>query len=208
MQNTVEQWILELTDKKETAGRSREEWKDVYSGIFENLLRADSWPGRKGSPKLLLDEIVHRALDPAKQMRREILAGVLLDQLKTAESLNERIFLLRMLELAGGKEEVAGLKELLVAAEEPLREYCLRAIDANPSAEAGKALMALLENSNKDEERVALINALGRRREAPAADILHKFLESHEKTVKEAAQMALKNIAGPNAPHPERPSGG
>jgi len=200
--STVEQNIQELTGRAEPARRSPREWKEVYTGIVEKLLSLSSWPGVKGSPRLLLDDIAHRALAPGAEVRREALSRALLEKVERSVNLNDRMFLLREVELVGSREVVPGLEKLYRTAMEPLRGYALRALDANPSGEAGTALLGALERSGGAGERVAIINALGRRRESRATGLIEKYLAGDDEDVNgvtAAALAALGNIGGSRA---------
>jgi HEAT repeat protein len=129
-------------------------------GVAGALLSASSWPGHEGHPRLLLDEIVHRALSPGARSRREALERALLAELSRRSALEDVVFLLRELALVGAGASVPALERLLAGAVEPVRSWALRALAANPSAESGAALEAALGAAEGEEARTALAGAL------------------------------------------------
>ncbi len=190
--------IAELSGKAELPRRTAEEWKAASRRVVARLLSREPLPGTKEAPGILLEAIVHRSLDPARAAIREALVRALLDELAAAVDLNRRIPVLRLLALAGGEESAAPLAEVLRSADEPVREYSLRALEANPSRAAGRALVASLESAGSESDRIALANALGRRREADAAAVL-AVLAAGGGPAAAAALDALGSIGTPEA---------
>lgn len=190
-ESNVRECVQELTGG-DSPERSPGEWKRVLAEVTEALLAAEEWPGAEGSPKLLLDEIVLRAGAPEDAAKREALRGVLVEQLEKREDVHQRIFLLRELALIGNRECVPALERLLDDPWPPMRYYALRALQANPSKEAGKALLSALKKSRKAEVRVALVNSLGSRGDRAALEPLTRMLvDENNAEVAEALRAAV-----------------
>jgi HEAT repeat protein len=197
----TERLIQELTGRAEPTKRTPNELEAAYLRAIEKLISASEWPGTKGSPKLLLEEIVEHAGRPGAEPQRAALVRAMLAYLERADEVNERIFLLRQLALVGRRESAAALAWLLKDDNPAVREYALHALQKNPSPEAARAILAILDQAEKADWRVAVINALGSRREEAAVGALAKLLDEQDQNVAEAAIMALGNIATPAAAH-------
>lgn len=199
-EDSVEQLIREFTGQVESPSRTPKEWESAARAVIDTLLSAPSWPGVKGSPKLLLDEIVERVLAPGAEIRRKAIVEALLSNLEKRQELNDRVFLLRELAEVGGGESVPLLGRLLEDKELVLREYALRALQANPSHEAGRTLLVALAEADTPGWRLAIVNALGSRRETSAVSKLKERLHAEEdEKVSSAMRMALGNIGRSDA---------
>jgi HEAT repeat protein len=193
-ESTVRERVQELTGG-DSPERSPGEWRRVLAEVTEALLAAEEWPGVEGSPKLILDEIVLRAGAPEDAVKRAALRVVLVEQLEKREDVNQRIFLLRELALIGNRECVPTLERLLDDPWPPIRHYALRALQANPSQEAGKALLSALNKSRKTGERVALASALGSRGDPVALEPLEDALaEEKDEEVAKALRAAVLHL--------------
>ncbi len=149
-------------------------------------------PTREGAAAI--DRLVHLMLHPARKNRRAALSRAMLEQLDKTKRLNDRVFLLRQLALVGQGESVARLAALLASDDELLRQYALRALECNPAPQAAETISAASQKASAPDWQVALINALGARREKSAVPILAKHLDAKQVEVARAAAMALGNI--------------
>jgi len=149
-------------------------------------------PTREGAAAI--DKLVHSVLHPGRKNRRTALALAMLEHLEKSARLNDRVFLLRQLELIGEGESVARLSALLAAEDATLRHYALRALQCNPTPSAAAAILAALEKTTDADWQVTLINALGARREKTAVPVLAKYLHHKQVEVARAAALALGNI--------------
>jgi hypothetical protein len=194
-----------LTAQAPPAARTPDEWEKLYGRLLQTLLSASTYPDpasadRPRPPKMILEETIVSAGSPGREAQRMPLVRAMLAQLQSSDRLNDRIFLLRQLAVVGREEAVPPLARLLTeagkaAAEPALRQYALGALESNTSAAAGKALVAVLEQAEEPAWRVAVIHALGRRREKSAAAVLARELGNPDAEVAGAAAMALGSIA-------------
>lgn len=110
-----------------------------------------------------------------------------------------RVWLLRQLWLIGGAECVAAIVQRLGHEDAETRDAARRALQKNPSPEAAAALCAALEAAKEPGWRLALLNALGGRRERANAAAVAKCLADADPGVASAAAAALARIGGPDA---------
>ncbi len=198
--DAVASWAEKLAQGGAPEAQTEREWRAIFREVVSALLAAESWPGRTGSPKLLLDEIAHRTLEPGADVRRRALAAALAEACENVKSLNDRIFLLRELALVGGKEEVLFLGRWLESEQALIRSYALRALEANPSEEAANALRRALPRAKSPRERGALLSALGARRDPASLDDLAPHVGAEEREVARAAIQAVARTGSPRAP--------
>ena len=149
-------------------------------------------PTREGAAAI--DRLVNSILHPKRKNRRTALALAMLEHLDKSGRINDRVFLLRQLEVVGEGESVDRLSALLGAQDAILRHYALRALECNPAPGAAAAILAALEKTTDAGWQVALINSLGARREKTAVPALAKYLHAKQIEVASAAAMALGNI--------------
>jgi len=207
--------VRELTAQTPPAARTPEEWEKLYGRLLQTLLSASTYPDpasadRPRPPKMILEEIIVSAGAPGRESQRTALVQAMVALLQSSDRLNDCIFLLRQLAVVGREEAVPPLARLLggkgdgtglsadarkAAAEPALRQYALAALESNTSAAAAHALVAALEQTEAPAWRVAVIQALGRRREKSAAAVLARQLDNHDAQVADAAAMALGSIA-------------
>jgi HEAT repeat protein len=195
----VEQLVKQLLSEAKTVEHTDAQLEAAYSRVIETLISAEAFPGIEGSPKHSLEEIIMRAGAPGAEKRRVALVRAMLAYLDRTGDLNEQVFLLRQLGAVGREESVPPLAGLLKDEAPAVRQYALRALQMNSSSAAGKALADSLAGAEQPRWQVALINALGARREASAAGAVSRMLAGPDEDVAEAAAMALGNIASPEA---------
>lgn len=118
------------------------------------------------------------------------LSGVLASSNAT---LDAKRFACRELALAGGSEDVAALTPLLF--DEDLRDHARLALEAIPDPAAAGALRGALPRL-EGASLVAVIDSLGARRDAAAAEALAPLAGSESKPVAAAAAAALGKIGG------------
>jgi HEAT repeat protein len=167
--------------------------------VIETLMSATSYPGVKGSPKYLLEEIIVRAGAPSEERDGKCLARAMLAYLNNSDDVNQRIFLLRQLAVVGREESVPTLAKLLENDDSAIQQHALRALEKNSSPAAGRVLLEGLATAVQSSWRVALINALGARRDSSAVAALDRLLSDGDRNVSEAAAMALGNIGSTEA---------
>ncbi len=201
--------IEELTGRAPPATRSPAEWESAYGQVIHALISAREYavPGQKRSSGLVvLDQIVRRALNPEKAVQRVALVRALVVRLEKSRDLNHRVFCLRQLAVLGTDECVDVLARLLADPDATLRQYALAALESNPSPAAGRVLAAALHDSRDPAWRVAIVQALGRRRQPSAERVLGESAADRNPSVAAAAVLALANLGapvpGPAAPEP------
>jgi len=147
-------------------------------------------------PKARLEQIIVRSAAPGKESQRRAMVRAMLVHLEDDQNLNDRVFLLRQLAVVGREEAVRPLAQLLKAADHPaLREHALGALDRNSAPSAGRALVEALSETKEPEWRIAIANALGRRRsDGPESLALASLLRDPDLKVAAAAAMALGSI--------------
>jgi len=144
-----------------------------------------------------LERICLRAGRPGAGAERTVLCGVLAGLLGDAGA--SRGVLLKMLEYIGSGESADAVSKLLADDDPQTRERARRALEANPSPQAAEKLRRALFQALKPEEKIALINSLGQRQDAPSVDGLGRLLKDKDQDVALAAAAALGKIAGPAA---------
>lgn len=105
-----------------------------------------------------------------------------------------RTALIVPLETIGGSNSVPALAALLGERDPELRDAARRALEINPSREAGTALLAALDAASEPRWRIGLIHSLGMRRETAALPALSRALE--DPVLREVAAAALVRIGG------------
>jgi len=105
-------------------------------------------------------------------------------------------FVVSQLQVCGGREAVAPLAACLT--NEELAEYASRALAANLSADALKALRDALPKT-QGASKVSVIEALGQRRDGAATALLIPEAKSGDAAVRMAALAALGRIGDPKA---------
>jgi HEAT repeat protein len=123
----------------------------------------------------------------------------LLESLKNAKTVIDRVRFLRLLPAYGADAAVPVIAPLLGEQDQLLREEACRALQPNPSPAAGKALIAALDKAKEPTWKVALLEALGARREAAALTAVRKCLDDADPRVVEAAAFATGRAGGPDA---------
>ncbi len=150
-------------------------------------------------PQLALEKMCFAVSGPDKESERRALCRAMMARVGPDVALPARVWLLRKVEPLGKEEVVPGLTTLLGDADPQIRELARRALQNNPSPKAGAALRKELSRATDPAWRVALINALGARREADSVGPLRKLAQDGDDTVAGAAIAALADIATPPA---------
>lgn len=109
------------------------------------------------------------------------------------------VFLMRQLQLIGGAEAVPYVAKLLNAKEPEVKDAARRTLEAIPAKEAGEVLRAALAKAEEPAWKVALLNAIGSRRDEQAVPAVTKLLSDKDPSVVVAAAAALGKIGGSEA---------
>lgn len=140
------------------------------------------------------ERICRDATRPGAGRERAAVAKAIGGRLARKPSEDVAVFLIRQLELVGGEESVATLERLLHAGTPLLRERARCALQVNASEAAARALRAALGKANAPAWRVALINALGARKDPKAVSLIAKFAGDGNDDIAAAAAAALAAI--------------
>lgn len=108
-----------------------------------------------------------------------------------------RVWIVRQLEYMGGAEAVSALSQLLNDKDAELRECARRALEKNPSSEAGASLRAALQKGGDPSWTIGIISALGQRKDAEAVRGIVPFLDQTQTL--EASALALGRIGTSSA---------
>ena len=116
--------------------------------------------------------------------------------LQSAASLQEKDAACALLKRIGTPRSGPALASLL--ADEQLSHSARYALESMPGLEAGRALIAALENTTGSTQ-AGIINSLGNRRETAALPMLAKWICCHDPQVASAAALALGDLGGKEA---------
>jgi len=143
-----------------------------------------------------LEALCHRAAAPGREAHRVGASKALIAQLKAKLSKPGLARIIRHIERIGGAEAVPALAGLL--SNKDLREPARRALMRNPAPAAVEALRAALPKADK-QFRIALIDALGARRDAGSVQPLIGQAGDADDDVRTHAVEALARIGDGSA---------
>ncbi len=110
-----------------------------------------------------------------------------------------RGWLLRQLQWIGKAEVVAALAPMLEDKDLMVRDCARRALEANPSPEAGAALRAAFEKADTEESLIGIVNSLAARRDAAAVPVIAVATKDKRAAVALAAVEGLGRIGTADA---------
>ncbi len=179
--------IAELRGESPTLTRAAGQWEPAYTQVFDALLPdlKSGDVGKSGGALETWKSIGLHAARPGAEAERAAFSRVTASRIAASRapgganaglSQGARAELVELLERVGQAEAVPALAGLLNGNELLLREAARRALQHNPSMEAGQTLRAALERPGADEWRVGLINALGYRGEGASVATLARLL--------------------------------
>jgi len=195
--------VQEFKGLTEPVARTPEALQGEYAKVVRYLL-ARMTDRRTGSRRQLeargdLESICLRAGRPGAEAERAALCKAMLPLLEGEAKDAPRGTILKMLEYIGREESAKAVGRLLAGADKKVREQARRALASNPSPEAAAELRQALYRAVDPAWKVALINALGYRRDAASIDWLGKALKDRNEAVTIAAAAALGKIGGAEA---------
>jgi len=169
--------------------------------------RLDAWMPGMGHEILVerqesqqaLERLCHELGAPGESNRRAALCRAMIARLGPPTPLPARVWMLRKLEPLSHEESVPVLVSLLSDDEPLVRETARRALQNNPAEAAAKALRTELARATDVERKVALINALGARRDGASVPMLVPLARSGPDPAALAAIAALADIGTPEA---------
>ncbi len=149
---------------------------------------------KQKASQLALQTMVYNASRPGAEAERVAICNELAGSLAKDLNPTAKVWIIRQLEFAGRAEAVPALTGALASQDAWIAETARRALQCNPSAEAGAALRLALEKATDAKWRVALINALGYRRDKTDTGVLIPLIKDGNEDVRMAAAQALADI--------------
>ena len=156
-------------------------------------------PQARGNAQKAIEVMAMNAARPGAEAERAAVAKALAAKLGPATPQLARVWLLRQLQLMGRAEVVPAIAALLDDKDALVRESARRALQYIPAEEAAAALRGALDRAAAPEWRVAVINALGGRKDATSVPAIAKLAADKDESVAAAAAAALGRIGGPEA---------
>jgi HEAT repeat protein len=132
---------------------------------------------------------------PSRKNERAALCKAIMQRVGSNVAKPARVWLLRKVESIGREEVVDGLTALLADSDPEIRELARRALENNPTSQAGAVLRSELGKTTDNAWRVAIINALAFRNDKQATPAICKLTGDEDKAVAAAAISALGTIA-------------
>ncbi len=191
--------IAELTGEAPTRARTAAQWVAVYDRVVTALL-----PGigaarvqDRAAAQTTLERICLYAGRPGADLQRAALSHVIAGHLAPELPPPAKTWLLRQLQHIGRSECVDAVAALLSDPDPHVREAARRALQHNPAPLAGARLRLALRAARDPDWQVALLEALGARRELESTLDLLDAAESDDIRVASAALSALGELAEP-----------
>lgn len=150
-------------------------------------------------PQLELEKMCFAASGPGREAQRQALCNAMVENLGPSAPKPARVWMLRKIGEIGAGEVVPTLAKLLNDSDADIRETTRRALVRNPSARAAETLRKELAATKDNAWRIAVVNAIGERRDAAAVPALARLATAEDETVARAAVAALGNIGNPAA---------
>lgn len=145
--------------------------------------------------QLAFERICFENSGPGKHKEQAALCRAMMQRVGPDVALPARIWLLRKVEPIGRDEVVPTLAGLIRDENEQIRETARRALQNNPSAQAGAVLRNELKTAANPLQREAVLNSLAFRRDEAAVGLIADCLNDAEPAVVNAAVAALGEIA-------------
>ena len=194
----VEQLVRELSGVAPAETRSAEELAGAYRQVVDALLgglASDDLATRQKAQSTL-EDIVLRSGRPGAEAERAACSQALLPKLSGDQPPVARVWIIRLLEEAGGPEAVEGLAALLDDPDQEIRESARRALARNPSPAATAALRGALARAGDPAWRIGMIDALASRGDQESVDTFAGLLDDPDLGVARAAAAALAELGG------------
>src|SRR6266850_2250756 len=170
---------------------------DIVKEIAQKLGGQDLYA--RGEAAKMLEIMCNHASRPGADAERAAVCRAMAQSLGPDTPKMGRVWLLRQLEKNGRAEVVELLAALFGDPDELIRQHALLALANNPTEEAGVKLRAGLEHAEDSYARIAIINAMGYRRDAKTVGALAKWMDDSDERVAEAAVAALGSIGNADA---------
>jgi HEAT repeat protein len=169
-----------------------ENYATFLDGLLPGLSAANA--GERERARHELDRACAHAGAPGNESRRTELCRAMVVQLKSQPAAVARVYLLREFERIGDAACVPTAGALLNDPDPQVREAARRVLQNIPVRAAGEALQEALRKTDDPAWRVALINALGTRREWSSVAAVSAYTRAEQPEVARAAIAALGNV--------------
>jgi HEAT repeat protein len=156
---------------------------------------------RQDSRKTFEMKCLHAARPGAEQERMDLCRQII-RRLGADTPRPARVWMIRQLERVGRDECVDALAQLLGDEDPLIRETAGRALQHNPSGNAGLRLKEALQRADSADWQIALINAVASRREAGSFALLSEWAKRPGRRVSAAAIAALGDLGDVQAIEP------
>jgi len=188
----VDSLVKEFKGETPPQQRTPQEAEAAYGKVLDSLLpdMGSEDVGKQNGPQQTLQRMAYNASRPGADAERASLAKVLSTKLGENVAVTARVWILRQLEAMGRGEVVDALAGALKDKDALVRETARRALQNNPAPEADKILLAALNGADPTWQ-VAVINALGFRKDPANLQVLIKDASSGDDKVRSAAVHAL-----------------
>jgi HEAT repeat protein len=173
--------------------------QQVFNELLPGMGAAD--PGARREPQQAWQAICLQLGAPGNEAQRLEACRLMVEKLNPQTPVPAREWLLRQLEHIGRGESVTAVATLLTDPDHLVRAAAIRCLAGNPAPEATTRLMAFKPDMSDahQTDHLAVLNALGQRRDAAAIPHLAKELQGSEAKVTSAAARALGSIGTPQA---------
>jgi len=141
-----------------------------------------------------IEALAMNAARPGAEAERAAVSQALAAKVGAATPQLARVWIIRQLQLIGKTEVVPVLTGLLDDKDALVRESARRALQYNPSAEAGAALRAALDKAADPAWKIAMINAVSQRRDAAGTPAIAKLAADKDEAIVAAALDGLGTI--------------
>ena len=193
--------VQEFTGEVQPLRRSSGGLRQAYGIAIDSLIpgmAVESVPDRE-QPQQMFQTMCLRAGRPGARRERVAVCRAIADRLGPDTPIEARRWMLRQLERIGRGEVVDVLVDLLNDEDPRIRDGARRALQHNPDGDAGEAIIDALSDARDVEWRVALMSALGARREPGSVALLDELARDHDSIVAVAAIAALGDVASRDA---------
>lgn len=197
----VRELTRELTGEKPAAKRSAQQLQNAYAKVLDALLpdMGDEDVGKQDRSQRTLERIAFRAGRPGAETDRAACAKALAGRLGPQVPAAARVWMLRQIQRIGRAEAVNALAKALADKDAHVRESARRALEKNPSRQAGEALGKAVASASQPAWRAAVINALAGRSDAATVRLLVQEADSDNDDVRSAAVAALAKAGDASA---------
>lgn len=193
--------VAEFTGQGAAQTRDQGQLDAAYAKVLDSLLPNMSSADLtvRGDAQNTWERVSLHAGWPGQEPQRLAAARAMVAKLGADTPQEARVWLLKQLDHIGRGEAVSALVTLLDDKDTLVKETARRALSNDVSPEAGPALRAALGRADTPEWRVAIINALGYRRDTAAVADIARLAADKDETVAAAAISALGRIADPQS---------